>query len=91
MITTVCMNPALDRTVTVDALEKDGLLGILKDYVSRSVTLGSKVRVIGPEYDFTGTAKAIDETGALIVTDEAGCDRRVLCGDVSVRGMMGYV
>lgn len=75
----------------VDALEREGLLGILKEYVSRSVTLGSKVHVIGPEIDFTGTAKAIDETGALIVTDEEGCDRRVICGDVSVRGMMGYV
>ena len=75
----------------VDALEKDGLMGILPEYVGRSVTLGSKVRVIGPEYDFTGTAKAIDEAGALIVTDEEGTDRRVLCGDVSVRGMMGYV
>lgn len=75
----------------VDALEKEGLLGILPEYIGRSVTLGSKVRVIGPEYEFTGTAKAIDETGALIVTDEEGADRRVLCGDVSVRGMMGYV
>ena len=75
----------------VDALERDGLLGILGEYVGRSVTLGSRVRVIGPEYDFCGTAKAIDETGALIVTDEEGTDRRVLCGDVSVRGMMGYV
>ena len=55
------------------------------------MTLNSKVRVIGPDYDFTGTAKAIDETGALIVTDEEGVNRRVLCGDVSVRGMMGYV
>ena len=75
----------------VDALERNGLAGILPDYLSRSVTLGSRVHVIGPELDFTGTAKAIDDAGTLIVTDDAGCDRRVLCGDVSVRGLMGYV
>lgn len=75
----------------VDALEDDGLEGIVQDYLSRSVTLGGQVRVCGPEYDFVGKAKAIDETGALIVTDENGTDRRVLCGDVSVRGLMGYV
>ena len=75
----------------VDALEREGLMGSLAEYVGRSVTLGSKVRVMGPEEDFTGTARAIDETGALIVTDEQGNDRRVLCGDVSVRGLMGYV
>ncbi len=75
----------------VDALEKEGLQGILKEYMAKSVTLGSKVHVIGPNDDFTGTAKVIDEIGALMVTDEEGNDRRVLCGDVSVRGMMGYV
>jgi len=75
----------------VDALEKEGLEGILQEYLSRSVTLGSRVRVVGTDVEFVGTAKAVDETGALIVTDESGTDRRVLSGDVSVRGLMGYV
>lgn len=74
----------------VEVLEKDGFAGIYADYISRSVTVGQKVRVIGTGYEFTGTAKAVDETGALIVTDEKGNDRRVLSGDVSVRGMWGY-
>ena len=30
-------------------------------------------------------------TGALWVRDDAGTCRRVLSGDVSVRGVMGYV
>ena len=75
----------------VDALEKNGLNGIWQDYVSRSVTLGSRVRVVGTDSEFVGTAKAVDETGALLVTDDNGQDRRVLSGDVSVRGLMGYV
>lgn len=74
----------------VDALEKQGLEGILPEYLRRSVTLGKRVQVIGTGISFTGTAKQIDGTGALIVTDEDGTDRRVLSGDVSVRGLMGY-
>ena len=75
----------------VDALERNGFDGIAQDYFSRSVTLGSRVRVVGTDVSFTGVAKSVDETGALIVTDETGADRRVLSGDVSVRGLMGYV
>lgn len=75
----------------VDALEESSFEGIAQAYFSRSVTLGSRVRVVGTAEEFTGIAKAVDETGALIVTDETGTDRRVLSGDVSVRGLMGYV
>lgn len=75
----------------VDALEEKGFEGIAQEYFSRSVTLGSRVRVVSTAEEFTGTAKAVDETGALIVLDETGTERRVLSGDVSVRGLMGYV
>ena len=74
----------------VDALEREGLAGILNQYVARSVTLGRRVKVIGLNGEFTGTAQSIDETGALIVTEDGGGERRVLSGDVSVRGLMGY-
>lgn len=75
----------------VDAVEKDGLDGILEKYLSRSVTIGQDVRVIGAQEEYVARAHGIDETGALLVTDENGNERRVLCGDVSVRGLMGYV
>ena len=75
----------------VDALEEHGLDGILENYVSRSVTIGRTVRVIAPDEEYTARAHGIDETGALLVRDENGNERRVLCGDVSVRGLMGYV
>ena len=75
----------------VDALEQDGLNGIWQDYAGRSITLGSRVRVVGTDVEFTGTARTLDEMGALIVMDENGEERRVLSGDVSVRGLMGYV
>lgn len=75
----------------VAALERDGMRGILPSYEKYSVTLGSRVRVVGGGEDFTGTAQAVDDTGALLVQEDQGPLRRVLSGDVSVRGVMGYV
>ncbi|MEG0742916.1 MAG: biotin--[acetyl-CoA-carboxylase] ligase [Clostridia bacterium] len=75
----------------IDALEREGLTGIMPEYLRRSVTLGARVRVSGIGLELIGTAKRIDDTGALIVTDEGGAECRVLSGDVSVRGLMGYV
>lgn len=75
----------------VEAVEKQGLDGIAEEYIRRSVTIGREVRVIAPEEEYVAKAHGIDETGALLVTDEQGRERRVLCGDVSVRGLMGYV
>lgn len=72
-------------------LEEHGFPGIQEAYRRRCCTLGSRVHVIGTEIDFIGTAEDIDETGALLVRDESGVLQRVLSGDVSVRGVMGYV
>ena len=41
--------------------------------------------------ELTGVAEGLDETGALLVREDDGTVRRVLSGDVSVRGVMGYV
>ena len=55
-----------------------------------SATLGQRVQVISATGSFTGTAKAVTDSGSLIVTDDDGQDREVLAADVSVRGLMGY-
>ncbi|NLI20737.1 MAG: biotin--[acetyl-CoA-carboxylase] ligase [Clostridiales bacterium] len=73
------------------ALEAEGLSGILAEYTARSVTLGRRVEVIGATETFLGTAEAIDDTGALWVLDDQNRRRQVWSGDVSVRGVMGYV
>lgn len=59
-------------------------------YVARSATLGQRVQVIGLTGTFTGVAKAVTESGSLLVEDEDGVLREVLAADVSVRGIMGY-
>ncbi len=72
-------------------LEQQGLDGILAAYEKRSCTLNRPVKVEGGGENFTGTAVGLDENGALLVKLEDGTTRRVLAGDVSVRGVMGYV
>ena len=74
----------------ISRVEAGGWNAIAQDYAALCVTLGSRVRVIGAE-EFTGTAEGIEPSGALLVRDDAGQLRRVLAGDVSVRGVMGYV
>lgn len=73
------------------AVERGGLSGISAEYRRLSCTLGSEVQVIGTAETFTGVAVDVDAAGALLVRTEKGELRRVLAGDVSVRGMMGYV
>ena len=79
---------ALEDALT--AVEQHGFAGIAEDFRRECITLGSQVHVLGTDTDFTGVAEDIDETGALLVQAE-GELRRVLAGDVSVRGVMGYV
>lgn len=53
------------------------------------VTLGRQVRVLGKE-PYEATALDVDDDGALVV-ETGGQMRRVQSGEVSVRGLWGYV
>ena len=75
----------------MDALEAGGFEAIRADYEALSATIGQAVQVIAPRESYTGVAQAVDDTGALLVRREDGTVETVLCGDVSVRGLMGYV
>ena len=75
----------------IDAVTASGFAAIEREYRGLSCTLGSEVQVLAPTETFTGTAVAVDETGALLVRTDNAMTRRVLAGDVSVRGVMGYV
>lgn len=73
-----------------DRLEEGGLPAILPEYRARSVTIGSAVRVIAPTEEYIGQVEGMDASGSLLVRDGSGVLRTVVCGDVSVRGLMGY-
>ena len=52
---------------------------------------GTQVRVLSPGNEYTGMALGIDEMGELLVRTEDGKVCKVISGEVSVRGIYGYV
>ncbi len=74
-----------------DLWAQGGAQAIRPQYEDMCITLSRRVRVIGLNETFEGTARALTEDGSLLVVTEAGEERIVRAGDVSVRGVMGYV
>ena len=53
--------------------------------------VGSEVRVLDPAGEYTGISHGINDQGELIVVKENGEKVQVYAGEVSVRGLYGYV
>jgi BirA family biotin operon repressor/biotin-[acetyl-CoA-carboxylase] ligase len=70
---------------------KEGFEPIRTLCLKHSVTIGSEVRVISGKNEFYGKAVDIDNDGNLIVEIGDGSRKAVISGDVSVRGILGYV
>lgn len=68
----------------------DGLGAILNEYKKSCITLGREVSVIFKKETVRGKAVDIDESGALVVETKDGIIH-VTSGEVSVRGIYGYV
>ncbi|HHY83689.1 MAG TPA: biotin--[acetyl-CoA-carboxylase] ligase [Clostridiales bacterium] len=64
---------------------------ILKEYKERCITLGQRVRVVSASGEFEGIAEGLTQDCELIVVSDNGMKHTVLSGDVSVRGICGYV
>ena len=65
--------------------------GLKEDYQRLLVNVNQPVRVLDPKEPFNGTARGIDNLGDLIVEKENGETVHVYSGEVSVRGIYGYV
>ena len=76
-----------------EKFEKDGDLSSLQDiYNEALLNRGRKVRVLDPKGEYTGRALGIDPEGKLLVErDDDGETVKVWSGEVSVRGIYGYV
>ena len=72
-------------------LETKDLSGILQKYNTHLVSLGRTVKVLDPKGEFTGEALGINEQGELLVQKEDKEIVKVYAGEVSVRGIYGYV
>ena len=74
------------------ALKNGDLSGYLADYRRDCVNLGKTVQLIGQDGSReTVTAVDIDEFFGLVVRDTAGSERTIRSGEVSVRGLYGYI
>ena len=65
--------------------------GLLSAYDEMLVNMEKTVCVLDPKGEYRGKALGIDEEGCLLVEKENGEVVHVLSGEVSVRGIYGYV
>lgn len=72
-------------------LENCSLKEVLEDYNNKLINRKRQVRVIGAGGELVGEALGIDETGALLVRTSDGHIENIVAGEVSVRGLYGYV
>ena len=71
-------------------MKTEDLSALVNEYNSRLVNLHNKVRVLDPKDPFEGKAMGITKRGELVV-DTWASRKLVSSGEVSVRGIYGYV
>lgn len=64
---------------------------IEEDYNARLVNRNRQVRVLDPKGEWEGIARGINDSGELLVENEEGEIVEVYAGEVSIRGLYGYV
>ncbi|MBO4337888.1 MAG: biotin--[acetyl-CoA-carboxylase] ligase, partial [Lachnospiraceae bacterium] len=60
-------------------------------YEEACVNVDERVRVLDPKGEYDALAHGIDDRGRLKVIDGDGTEKTVYAGEVSVRGIYGYV
>jgi BirA family biotin operon repressor/biotin-[acetyl-CoA-carboxylase] ligase len=73
-----------------DVLQPAQRTALMTQYRRDCMTLGKTVRVVRGDESYIATAQHIDDDGALWVLTETGERKKVLSGEVSVRGLYGY-
>lgn len=71
-------------------LKEEDLSLLMEEYQQMSANKGRKVTVLDPAGQYEGTARGITKSGELIVDTQDGT-KLVSSGEVSVRGIYGYV
>lgn len=72
-------------------LETLTVSGLREAYQARLQGLDGEVRVLDPAGEYTGISRGINDRGELLVERENGERVAVYAGEVSVRGLYGYV
>ena len=82
------------QTVSLWEMDKTLLNGkqeLMDTYRQRCITLGKEIKVIQGDSVMYGTALDLDGDGGLLVRFTDGSEKTVASGEVSVRGMYGYL
>ena len=75
-----------------EQFETDGdLRSVMQEYNTLCLNMGRSVRVLDPNGEYTGVSQGINARGELMVESEDGQVGYVYAGEVSVRGVYGYV
>lgn len=85
----LCMSAFEDCYETF--LRTEDLRELRKEYEALLVNIGRTVCVLEPGNEYQGKALGINERGELLVEKENGQAEAVYAGEVSVRGVYGYV
>lgn len=72
-------------------LETEDLSRLVDEYNFLLVNRGKEVRIVEKNKERILTAVGIDKKGRLLVKDAAGKQETIISGEVSVRGLYGYV
>ena len=65
--------------------------GIMEDFRHRCVTIGQEISVVRCDEVRHGSALSVDDDGGLVVKYDDGTTATVSSGEVSIRGMYGYL
>lgn len=72
-------------------LKEKTLTSFVKEYQDRLINIGREVRIFYKKEEHIRTALGINERGELLVQDREGHIETIFSGEVSVRGLYGYV
>ena len=72
-------------------LETGTLENLQEEYCALLVSLNKEVKVLDPKGEYVGISRGINGVGELLVEGLDGEIQNVYAGEVSVRGLYGYI
>ena len=72
-------------------METEDMSGLMEKYGNLLINTGREVRILKPDSQYRAVAGGINRKGELLVRREDGAVEAVCAGEVSVRGVSGYV
>lgn len=72
-------------------IEDQNLESMREEYNTLLVNRGKEVRILGGKEEYNAVALGINEQGELLVRRKDGTEEAIFAGEVSVRGVYGYV